>query len=100
LKFEGKSQKNMVKQVADNGEIRGISMLWRENEEIISQYVNDTSLSMVGEEENVDKMVDLQGIDSYWFQHWSSIAEKTWHTSRNLMIQTKLIKETYIEMGS
>jgi hypothetical protein len=27
LKFEGKSQKNMVKQVADNGEIRGISML-------------------------------------------------------------------------
>jgi hypothetical protein len=32
---------------------------------MISQYVNDTLLSMVGEEENVDKMVDLQGIDSY-----------------------------------
>jgi hypothetical protein len=55
----------MVKQVANNGEIRGISMLGRENEEIISQYVNDISLSMVGEEENVKKMVDLQGIDSY-----------------------------------
>jgi len=37
---------------------------------------------MVGEEENVDKMVDLQGIDSYRFQHWSSIGEKTWHTSK------------------
>lgn len=55
----------MVKQVANNGEIRGTSMLGRENEEIISQYVNNTSLSMVGEEENVDKMVDLQAIDSY-----------------------------------
>jgi hypothetical protein len=37
---------------------------------------------MVGEEENVDKMVDLQGIDSYRFQHWSSIGEITWHTSK------------------
>jgi hypothetical protein len=54
----------MVKQVANNGEIRGISMLGKENEEIISQYVND-SLLMVGEEKNVDKMVDPRGIDSY-----------------------------------
>jgi hypothetical protein len=82
IEIWGKIIKNTVKQVANNGEIRGISMLWKENEEIIFQYVNDTSLSMVGEEKNVDKTVDLQGIDSYWCQHWSSIEEKTWHTSR------------------
>lgn len=82
IEIWGRILKNMVKQVANNGEIRGISMLGRENEEIISQYVNDISLSMVGEEENVKKMMDLQGIDSYWFQDWRSIGEKTWHTSK------------------
>jgi hypothetical protein len=37
IEIWGRILKNMVKQVANNGEVRGISMLGRENEENIFQ---------------------------------------------------------------
>lgn len=42
----------MIKQVTKNGEIRGILFLGEEKEQIIDQYVADTSFTLVGHESN------------------------------------------------
>jgi hypothetical protein len=42
----------MIKQVTKNGEIRGILFLGEEKEQIIDQYVDDTSFTLVGHESN------------------------------------------------
>jgi hypothetical protein len=42
----------MIKQVTKNGEIRGILFLNEEKEQIIDQYVDDTSFTLVGHEIN------------------------------------------------
>jgi hypothetical protein len=42
----------MIKQVTKNGEIKGILFLGKEKEQIIDQYVDDTSFALVGHESN------------------------------------------------
>ncbi len=49
----------MIKQGKTRGEIHGIKIPSGVKEQIISQYADNTSMSLVGEEDNIDKMVDL-----------------------------------------
>jgi len=42
----------MIKQVTKNGGIRGTLFLDKEKEQIIDQYVDDTSFTLVGHESN------------------------------------------------
>jgi hypothetical protein len=42
----------MIKQVTKNGEFRGILFLGEKKEQIIDQYVDDTSFTIVGHESN------------------------------------------------
>lgn len=49
----------MGKQVVSNGEIQIIHMLKGDKKYILAQYVNATSLTLVGNERNGDMVIDL-----------------------------------------
>jgi hypothetical protein len=49
----------MGKQVVSNGEIQVIHMLKGDKKYILAQYVNATSLTLVGNERNGDMVIDL-----------------------------------------
>jgi hypothetical protein len=49
----------MGKQVVSNGEIQVIHMLKGDKKYILTQYVNATSLTLVGNERNGDMVIDL-----------------------------------------
>jgi hypothetical protein len=50
--FMGEVFNIMIKQVTKNGEIRGILFVGEEEEQIVDQYVDDTSFTLVGHESN------------------------------------------------
>jgi len=83
----------MVKEGEQLGNIKGIALPWGWKHQTISQYVDNITIMMKGEEVNLYEMVDLLH-NSYILIAWNSIGIKLW-----LNCDIKGAKKTWIDEG-